>query len=164
MVSFAFLILVQGILLRPCLSLLEERFVSFDQSPGAIAIHDAPIIFSADDFKGVRIAAESLTADLTAVTGVTKTLVDLNKANFTRLSGAILVGTVNSTLIRSLTKNGTNGAFSTAEINGKWEAFKTQVVKNPLPGVESALVISGSDKRGTIFGIHTLAEQCGQSP
>jgi hypothetical protein len=39
-----------------------------------------------------------------------------------------------------------------------------QVVRNPLPGLKSALVIAGSDKRGTIFGIYDLSEQIGVSP
>ena len=34
----------------------------------------------------------------------------------------------------------------------------------PLPGIESALIICGSDKRGTIYGIYDLSEQIGVSP
>ena len=37
-------------------------------------------------------------------------------------------------------------------------------VANPLPGVDQALVIAGSDKRGTIYGIYDLSEQIGVSP
>ena len=33
-----------------------------------------------------------------------------------------------------------------------------------MPGVEQALVIAGSDKRGTIYGIYELSEQIGVSP
>lgn len=40
----------------------------------------------------------------------------------------------------------------------------SQVVPNPLPGVDRALVIAGSDQRGTIFGIYDLSEQIGVSP
>ncbi|HVU22525.1 MAG TPA: glycosyl hydrolase 115 family protein, partial [Opitutus sp.] len=34
----------------------------------------------------------------------------------------------------------------------------------PLPGVERALVIAGSDKRGTIYGIYEVSQQIGVSP
>jgi hypothetical protein len=51
-----------------------------------------------------------------------------------------------------------------AAIKGKWESYFTQVVPNPLPGVDSALVICGSDKRGAIYGIYDLSEESGQSP
>jgi hypothetical protein len=49
-------------------------------------------------------------------------------------------------------------------ILGKWESFFIQTVADPLPGVSSALVIAGSDKRGTIYGIYDLSEQIGVSP
>ena len=159
--------LVQSIILPSSLALLEEPFVAFESSPGALPIHDSPIIFAGDDFKGVRIAAESLSSDLTEITGTKTTLLDSTKANFSTVYGlasAIIVGSINSTIIRNLGGNGTNSSFAFAELEGKWETFSTQVVKNPLPGVASALVIAGSDKRGAIFGVHTLAEQCGQSP
>ena len=49
-------------------------------------------------------------------------------------------------------------------IKGKWESYFTQVVRKPLPGVDSALIICGSDKRGSIYGIYDLSEESGQSP
>jgi hypothetical protein len=52
----------------------------------------------------------------------------------------------------------------TAPIAGKWESFLIQAVPKPLPGVAGALVIAGSDKRGTIYGIYDLSEQIGVSP
>jgi hypothetical protein len=35
---------------------------------------------------------------------------------------------------------------------------------NPISGLASALVIAGSDKRGTIYGIYDISEQIGVSP
>jgi len=48
--------------------------------------------------------------------------------------------------------------------SGWWEACLTQVVDDPLPGVERALVIAGSDRRGTAYGIFELSKQIGVSP
>src|ERR1035438_3389112 len=42
-----------------------------------------------------------------------------------------------------------------AGMDSGWESYILQVVKDPLPGVEQALVIAGSDRRGTIFGIRS---------
>jgi hypothetical protein len=39
-----------------------------------------------------------------------------------------------------------------------------QVVENPLPKIKRALVIAGSDKRGTIFGFYDVSKQIGVSP
>ena len=74
----------------------------------------------------------------------------------------ILIGTVGkSPLIDQLVRA---GKIDVSGIRGKWESFFLQTVANPLPGVDSALVIAGSDKRGTIFGIYDLSEQIGVSP
>ena len=51
-----------------------------------------------------------------------------------------------------------------AEIRGRWESTIVQVVERPWPGIARALVIAGSDKRGTIFGVYDLSEQIGVSP
>ncbi len=50
------------------------------------------------------------------------------------------------------------------DIQGQWEAFKTTVVKDPWPNVESALIIAGSDRRGAIFGTYEISEKMGVSP
>jgi hypothetical protein len=56
------------------------------------------------------------------------------------------------------------GKIDVSSIEGKWESFLIQVVPQPAPGVDNALVICGSDKRGTIFGIYDLSENIGVSP
>ncbi|KAG9235610.1 hypothetical protein BJ875DRAFT_528789 [Amylocarpus encephaloides] len=45
-----------------------------------------------------------------------------------------------------------------------WESYVSQVVDNPIPGVDRALVIVGSDMRGTIFGLYDVSEGMGVSP
>lgn len=50
------------------------------------------------------------------------------------------------------------------DIEGQWESYVTTMVPEPVPGWERALVIAGSDKRGTIYGIYSLSEQIGVSP
>jgi hypothetical protein len=54
--------------------------------------------------------------------------------------------------------------FSELPIHGKWESYITHVVDNPLPGVDRALVIAGSDMRGTIYGLYDVSEAMGVSP
>lgn len=150
------------------LALLEEKFVDFVAGNGTLDIAGASIIADANDFAGVHIAIKSLGDDLEKITGVRPEIRNVtgnstSGGNSTRpaTDRAIIVGSLNSTLIRQLSGNGVIGI---ADIEGKWEMFKTAVVANPLPGVNKALVITGSDKRGTIFGVHTLAEHSGQSP
>lgn len=54
--------------------------------------------------------------------------------------------------------------ISADEITGKREVYLFQIVKDPMEGVEEALVIAGSDKRGTIYGLFHLSELIGVSP
>ncbi|KAK4224458.1 hypothetical protein QBC38DRAFT_514907 [Podospora fimiseda] len=150
-------------------ALLEERFVSFEDvapSDAHLSITDAPILISQDDFLGVHITANSLASDLKAITNVARSVKFGSATNITAwtnatIGSAIIAGSTNSSLIQNLHMK---GLLDTSDIEGKWETFKTQLVEKPFPNIARALVITGSDKRGTIFGIHTLAEQSGQSP
>ncbi|KAK0725247.1 hypothetical protein B0H67DRAFT_550859 [Lasiosphaeris hirsuta] len=56
------------------------------------------------------------------------------------------------------------GKIDVSAIKGKWESFVSLVVESPVPGTSAALVIAGSDPRGTIFGIYDISEQIGVSP
>lgn len=49
------------------------------------------------------------------------------------------------------------GDIDLSEIEGKWESFTIQ-------NIDDTLVIAGSDKRGTIYGIYDLCEKMGVSP
>lgn len=77
-------------------------------------------------------------------------------------SYAVLYGTVgHSPILQELDEKNSIDLY---EINGKREVFLFQVVDQPLEGVEKALVIAGSDKRGTIYGLFHLSELLGVSP
>jgi Glycosyl hydrolase family 115 len=54
--------------------------------------------------------------------------------------------------------------FSELPIRGKWESYIAHVINNPFPGIDRALVIAGSDMRGTIYGLYDVSEQIGVSP
>jgi hypothetical protein len=117
-----------------------------------------PIYYSTEDAKVVAVAAEALRDDIQRVTGLTP---DVN-TDTPQASSVILVGTLGqSPLIDGLVKE---GKINVSEISGKWEAYIGAVVDNPLPGVTQALVIAGSDRRGTAFGVFGLSESIGVSP
>ncbi len=74
----------------------------------------------------------------------------------------VIVGTIGQSKI--IDQLAVAGKLDTNGLSGAWESYVLQVVKNPLPGLERALVIAGSDRRGTIFGIYELSERLGVSP
>lgn len=76
---------------------------------------------------------------------------------------AIIVGTIDdSAIIKKLIADGK--LVEAESIRGVWEGYVIKQVKNPIPGVDNALVIAGSDARGTIYGIYSVSEAIGVSP
>jgi hypothetical protein len=67
----------------------------------------------------------------------------------------IIIGTVGQS--EAIDKLVSDGKIDVSDIEGKWECFKIQVV-------DDTLVIAGSDRRGTIYGIYDLSEKIGVSP
>jgi hypothetical protein len=114
---------------------------------------------SSQDYPGVIRVLKQLQTDIDSVTGAKPTLsIDA----MPKSKEVVLVGTLGrSPVIDSLVqkkKIDVNG------IAGKWETFLIQTVEKPLPNVDRALVIVGSDKRGTIYGMYDLSEKIGVSP
>jgi hypothetical protein len=141
----------------------QARYVETVNARGSFPLvhahHAAAVYVDSSDHAGVVRAAGDLVADVARVTGVTPATAHDDKSLG---ENAVIAGTVGrSALIDRLIRE---GRIDAGQITGKWEAFLIQVVARPLPGVASALVIAGSDKRGTIYGIYDLSEQIGVSP
>jgi hypothetical protein len=120
----------------------------------------APLVVNAADHAGVRRVLGHLRADLQRVTGTQPAL-----SMDTIPSGArevVIVGTLGrSELVDGLV---TSGKLDVTGVTGKWETFVVQVVEAPMANVDRALVIAGSDKRGTIYGIYDVSQRIGVSP
>jgi hypothetical protein len=139
------------------------RYVETTDHPGDFAIvrdkQCAKLYVDATDYSGVRRAANDLQADIKRVSDCT---VSISHQSDHLGPSVILVGTLGkSSVVDRLVRD---GKIDASEIAGKWEAFLVQTVTNPLPGIAAALVIVGSDKRGTIYGVYDLSEQIGVSP
>jgi hypothetical protein len=118
----------------------------------------APVLLGKDEWPGVTRAANNLRNDVSSVTGTMPSML-------TQLNGehdVVLVGTLgrNEWIDRLVRER----KIQVTDIAGKWETYLIQTVQNPFPGVDKALVIAGSDKRGTIYGIYDLSAQLGVSP
>lgn len=75
---------------------------------------------------------------------------------------AVIFGTLGHSPLLDRIKR--RGKLDFAQISGKREVYSFTVLEEPLDGIESALVIVGSDKRGTIYGLFHLSELLGVSP
>lgn len=135
-----------------------DRFVNFKQGDLLLnANNRVEIYMDTNDCKGVSYAAHALLKDIKSVSGATATLTTdagfLKKADTAR--PAILVGTIgHSAAIDQLVKQ--------KRINGN--LLKGKREKFIITLIDGQLVIAGSDRRGTIYGIYELSQQMGVSP
>ena len=141
----------------------DESFVSFIQDKNDFELvkegNVSPIVLSHDEFPGVIQVVDYFKNDLKMVTDAD--VEELNEIP-SGTSFPVIIGTLGrSKLIDELVSK---KKLNVDEIVGKWESSLIQVVKNPFPNVDKALVIAGSDKRGTIYGLFELSKQMGISP
>lgn len=118
-----------------------EQFVKFDKASADNALlltgTKDTIRYSPSDWKGVKMAVANLRHDLRSVTGSEY--------------APVVVATVGkSEIAKKYPKQ-------SKQLKGKWEQYLIFTDKGQL-------VILGSDKRGTIYGIYELSRQIGVSP
>lgn len=114
-----------------------------------------------DDYEGISLAANSLADDVEQVlTSECRPDVVTDPSDI--IGTAIYAGSIgNNQVIDSLIAA---GKLDVSAIQGKRETYKIQIVDHPSPGIDRGLVIAGSDKRGTIYGIYHISELIGVSP
>ncbi len=125
----------------PCRAqVLSESENGFDLSEAAVYVDK-------DDFTVVKKAAELLSSDIEKVTGKKVPVVhSAVKGNL------IVIGSAEkSAMVKGLIRN--------RQISAPrgWEAYRIKALKNQL-------VITGSDRRGTAFGVFEVSRQIGISP
>ena len=114
-----------------------DTFVSFSKTDAAMCLSSqkGSIQYDNNDYKGVLIAIDNLKADLQKVIG--------------RSDVPITIGTFGKSKL-------IDKSFA-ADLKGKTEKY---VIRVNADGI----IIAGSDKRGTIYGIYELSRQIGVSP
>ena len=120
-----------------------QQFVTFSSQPDAISLAGATIGYSTQEYEGVKIAISNLQTDIERVMGKAPLLLEGSG------EATILVGT--------LGLNPDIDRLKLSDLKGKREKFIITTINNQI-------VIAGSDKRGTIYGIYELSRQLGVSP
>lgn len=123
----------------------------------------AHLYVDANDSVSVKRAVNDFKKDIKNVTQV-----DAQIVNAIPTSGqVVLFGTIGSSAaIDTLINNNKLNIDELKDNNGKnkWEGYIIDVVEQPFAGVDKALVVAGTDRRGTIFGLYDISEKMGVSP
>ncbi|MBR5656613.1 MAG: glycosyl hydrolase 115 family protein [Prevotella sp.] len=120
-----------------------EQFVVFQTATDVLSLQDAGISFDTNEHSCVQRAVTNLKLDFERVTG--------HMPNGSRTG--ILIGTV-----------GVNKQIDQWVKKGQLRDLKGKTEKYIIKTIGDQLVIAGSDKRGTVFGIYELSKQIGVSP
>ncbi|MBD8676994.1 glycosyl hydrolase 115 family protein [Sphingomonas sp. CFBP 13720] len=130
--------------------------VSDTEVRGAFVLADpagaAAVVSDPGDAAVVGIAARDLADDITTVTGTSAV----------RAGVQVWVGTLGHN--RAIDALVAARRIDVRGLAGAWEQFRIATVDRPAPGVRRALVIVGSDRRGTAFGAYHLSRAIGVSP
>lgn len=131
------------------------QYVQYEKSADAFCIaakgKATAVCVSSEDWEGVVRAAGDLVNDIRMVSGAEPQLIK----NTSSSTPTILIGTIGkSPLIDQLVSE---GKLDVSAVKGQWESFLIQTV-------DGNLVVAGSDKRGTIYGIYDISEKIGVSP
>lgn len=141
----------------------ELSYVSFSPQRNGTPVFASgqatPIWVDGNDHAGVIRAARDVQADVERVTGVRP---ELSLGKQPQSEVLIIVGTIGKS--RYIDELIARGKLDVMDVRGKWESFVVQALDRPSPGVGRAIVIAGSDKRGTIYGLYDLSNQIGVSP
>lgn len=136
----------------------KEQFIFTQKNTSyfPLAVDGKPVSIHTDnsDYKGVLRAVNDLKEDLRKVTG--------NSPQQGATKFTLIIGTVGKS--PTIDKLIQTGKIEAKDLKGKNEKYIIKTVTAPLEGIDAALVIAGSDKRGTIYGIYELSSQIGVSP
>jgi Glycosyl hydrolase family 67 N-terminus. len=130
-----------------------------DRFPLVASGNPVSVVEDSTDYPGVLRAVNNLRNDINNVTGFVPFL---SKNKLPKEKQLLIIGTLGkNAFINQLVES---GKIDAAELSGKNEKYLIQTIAHPFQGVDEALVIAGSDKRGTIYGVYELSAQIGVSP
>lgn len=113
---------------------------------------------STDDWL-IQKSASLLQADITAVTSNKPILIhELKYAK----NNLIIIGSINHSI--TIQNLAFNNKINLAATKNKWESFQIETINLGIKNIQSTLVITGSDKRGTAYGVFEFSKKIGVSP
>ena len=143
--KLTYLAILTLLALIPVEGMGADEFVTFQQATGTWQLKDVSISYADGEHSCVHRAIASLQKDFEAVMGVSP-MRSMGDAK-------VLIGTL-----------GVNPQIDQWVKQGILRDLKGKTEKYIIKTINGQLVIAGSDKRGTVYGIYELSRQIGVSP
>lgn len=121
----------------------------------------AVICFDNEDAIVVRKSVDLFVDDVCRVTGHTLKVFGTHPDKVSARY-AIIVGTIGKS--QWIEKLASDNKIDTTTIAGGWERYLIKKVENPVCGIKQAIVVAGSDRRGTAYGLLSISRAIGVSP
>ena len=122
-----------------------------------INLRKVSILIDDNDSELVKVAAGHFADDIHMVSGTRPVVSGQPQKGL-----AVIAGTVGqNALIDRLAKE---GKIDVSSVQGQWERYRIEMVKNPVKGISKALVIAGSDRRAVAYGLFSISKQIGVHP
>ncbi len=118
-----------------------------------------PVFVAEEEAKVVHLAAGMFANDVADISGQLPEIIHVVPNTKQQL---IIAGTIGKS--EWIEKLAADKKIDTSALIGKWESWTIKVVNHPFSGVNRALVIVGSDRRATAYGILELSRMMGVSP
>lgn len=155
---FGYIVLVSTFVNAQQTSGITENIISDDSGFPIVSKEGKATDLFYDKSENIAVirAAKDLQSDIQKVTGKFPNLSTIETSNeFEIIIGTVGINKVVDKLISSKKINA-------KDLKGKWESFVITTIENSKS--KKQLIIAGSDRRGTIYGIYELSKQLGVSP
>src|SRR6185437_564968 len=143
-------------------NLFAQNFISDKNERGDFPIVSktaTPIYTDKNDDWLIQKTASLFQNDVEMITGEKQ---EISNELPVKASDIVIIGSIKgSKLIQQLIQS---KKINVDSIKNKWESYQIQIINNPFKGIARALVIAGSDKRGTAYGVFEISKQMGVSP
>ena len=138
---------------------LSNSLKDKNQFPIVTSASKAVLCYDDADEEVVKRTAKLLVEDISRVTDKKLQLV----SNLPSRQGYIvLVGTLGKN--KAIDQLVATKRIDVSKVLGGWEQYAIDLVDNPFPGIKKALIVAGSDRRGTAYGMFSISEVIGVSP
>lgn len=132
--------------------------VTHESGKDYVDLTKATVVFDKDDWNVVRNAARLFASDINLVTEKEITL----QNDLPTQGDIVLIGTIGKS--KWIDQLAADKKINVSAIKNGWERFMITTLEHPFKGVAKALVIAGSDRRGTAYGVFSVSEAIGVSP